>query len=91
MKIALSKELTIKGELVKEVELDFDSLTGRDLTKAEKEARLAGDANIMINFSMLYHTAIVAKLLGVTFDDVLDLPAGDFSKLTTSVSNFLLR
>lgn len=91
MKIALSKELTIKGELVKEVELDFDSLTGRDLTKAEKEARIAGDANVMINFSMVYHAAIVAKLLGITYDDVLDLPAGDFTKLTASVSNFLLR
>ena len=91
MKVALSKELTIKGELVKEVELDFDSLTGRDLTKAEKEARLAGDANIMIHFSMVYHAAIVAKLLGVTFDDVLDLPAGDFSRLTAAVSNFLVR
>ena len=91
MKIALSKELTIKGELVKEVELDFDSLTGRDLTKAEKEARLTGDQNIMIIFSMVYHAAIVAKLLGVTYDDVLDLPAGDFTKLTASVSNFLLR
>ena len=91
MKIALSKELTIKDELVKEVELDFDSLTGRDLTKAEKEARLAGDANVMINFSMVYHAEIVAKLLGMTYDDVLDLPAGDFTKLTASVSNFLLR
>lgn len=91
MKIALSKELTIKGEVVKEVELNFDSLTGRDLTQAEKEARIAGDANVMINFSMSYHAAIVAKLLGITYDDVLDLPAGDFTKLTASVSNFLLR
>nr|DAI01677.1 MAG TPA: tail assembly chaperone protein [Caudoviricetes sp.] len=90
MKFTLSKELTIKGELVKEVELDFDSLTGHDLTKAEKEARIAGEVNPMINFSMKYQAAIAAKLLGITYDDILDLPAVDFSKLTMAVGNFLI-
>ena len=44
----------------------------------------------MINFSMKYQAAIASKLLGITYDDVLDLPAVDFAKLTMAVGNFLI-
>lgn len=90
MKIALSKGIDIKGEHIIELELDLNKLSGHDLADAEKVARMAGETNPMINFSMKYQAAIAAKLIGIKYDDVLDLPAGDFSKITMAVANFLI-
>lgn len=88
--IKLNTPIDVKGEQVKEVTLDFDAIRGRDLADAERSARADGETNPLINFSMKYQAAIVAKLIGVKYDDIMDLPAGDFNKLTLAVNNFLM-
>lgn len=88
--IKLNTSVTVKGQDVKEITLDFDSIRGRDLADAERTARSDGEMNPMINFSMKYQAAIAAKLIGIKYDDVLDMPAGDFNKITLAVNNFLM-
>ena len=40
MKIKLSQPITVKGTEVKELNLDFDKLTGNDIINASREAQL---------------------------------------------------
>lgn len=87
--ITLAKPMTIKGAETATVELNFDALTGRDLSDAETTVRSAGEMTPMLTFSGKYQAAVAAKLLGVKYDDVLDLPASDYTKLTTAVMGFL--
>ena len=37
MKVILNKGITVKNELKKEIDLNFDKLTGSDFIAAEKE------------------------------------------------------
>ena len=89
-KVILTKALTIAGKEVKEVELDVEKLSGRDLTLAERESRAMGDNAASVFVSMNFQAIVVAKLLKVPVDDILDLPAGDFKQLVVPVASFFL-
>ncbi len=39
---------------------------------------------------MKYHAIIAAKLLGIPYDDVLEMNATDFKNVTVAVAGFLL-
>ena len=67
------------------------SLTGQDLVAAEQQARAAGDMSPMVKLSMQYQASLAAKALGMKLDDVMDLPAPVFSKLTDVVATFLFK
>lgn len=88
--INLSKEIDIKGSKQSKITLNFDIIRGRDLTEAERMVRAEGEANPMINFSLKYQAAIAAKISGMKYDDILDLPASDFTKITMAVASFLI-
>lgn len=85
MKVALTKEFNGK----KEIELDLESLTGKDLLLAEKQARMKGDQSAIIFLSMQYQTALAAKLAGVSVKELEALPAVDFRNIVMPVVNFL--
>lgn len=89
-KIKLTKAIMVKGVETKEVELDFDKLTGKQLIQAEREVRLKGDQTPSMFLSMNFQAAIAAKLIGIPVDDVEDLPATDFRNLVVPVASFLL-
>ena len=89
-KIMLSKPIMIKGEEVKEIELDFEKLTGKQLIAAEREVRAKGDQTPSVFLSMNFQAAVAAKLVGVPVDDIEELPAIDFKNLVLPVANFLL-
>lgn len=88
-KIKLTKAINIKGVETKELELDFEKLTGKQLIQAEREVRLKGDQTPSVFLSMNFQAAVAAKLIGIPVDDLEDLPARDFAMLTASVTNFL--
>lgn len=90
MKIILNKGINVKNELKKEIDLDFDKLTGSDFIAAEKEVRQLGDQSPSVVLSMNYQAALVARIIGVPVDDVLALPGSDFKKLILPAANFLL-
>lgn len=89
-KIKLTKAIMVKGVETKEVELDFDKLTGKQLIQAEREVRLKGDQTPSVFLSMNFQAAIAAKLIGILVDDLEDLPATDFRNLVVPVASFLL-
>lgn len=85
--IKLSKPLMIKGEETKEVKLDFNSLTGKQLIDAEREARLKGDQTPSVFLSMTFQAIVAGKLIGVLADEIEDLPATDFRNLVMPVAD----
>lgn len=65
-------------------------LTGNDFAKAEQQTRLLGDGTPDVVYSKTFHAVIAAKVLGVTPDDIKDLPIRDYVAVTAKVSNFLM-
>ena len=88
--IKLSKSIIINGVEVKEVEMDFSKVTGQDIINTEAEARAMGDQSPSAFLSMRYQTALAAKIIGVTYDDLVALPAEDFKNIVVPVASFLL-
>ena len=91
MKIKLSKPITVKGAEVKELNLDFDKLTGNDIINASREAQLLGENIVIPEFSKQYLAIVAAKASGVNVEDINNLPARDFTAITIAVQNFLLK
>lgn len=89
--IKLENKLTVNGKEVTIVTLDFSKLTGRDLIKAEAEVRADGEVTPMLTFSLKYQAALAARMIGITYDDIMEMNADDFSKITNSVLNFLTK
>ena len=88
--IILTKPVNIGGKEVSEISMDFDTLTGNDLIKAESEARAMGDNTPLITASMRYQAAVAARALQCPADDMLALGAKDFTKVIAAVTRFLL-
>jgi len=87
--IKLSNPRTINGKEYTKLELNFDNLTGRDLINAHKETTAMGDNSPVNEFSKTYLAAVAARAAKVKTDDILDLPARDFTNITIMVQNFL--
>jgi len=90
MKIKLNKPITINGVEMKEIELDFDKLTGADLISASRESGLLGDNALVPELSKQYLAVVAAKASGLNVDDIMKLSAKDFTAITLAVQNFLL-
>ena len=90
MVIKLKKPLTVKGKELKELHLDFDTLTGNDLVQAEKEVRAMGEKSPFLAVSMQYQAAVAAKAIGCPVDDVLALSGKDFTHVMAAAADFLL-
>ncbi|MDR7867610.1 MAG: phage tail assembly protein [Sporomusaceae bacterium] len=90
MNIKFGKTHTFEGKEYKELKIDLDGLTGKDLVDASREARLLGDAGQVQEFSAVYLAVVSAKAAKVPVDMILALPAKDFTAVKTAVQNFLL-
>ncbi len=88
--VVLNNKITVEGKEVTEVVLDFEKLTGKDLTEAENTVRALGDTTPSVFLSMKYQAVIAAKVIGVKADDVLAMNAVDFKKIVVPVASFLL-
>lgn len=77
---------TTKGE----IKLDFDRITGRVMINCEKAAKKKDPTITLPALSMTYQAYIAAEAAGMNIDDVLDLPAPDFTVVTALVQNFLI-
>lgn len=90
MIIKLTKPCTFEGAEHTELNCDFDRLIGEDFIKAESEARLMGDRNMMMESSKLYQACVAAKAAKVPVDLIKSLPGKDFNRVTVEAQNFLL-
>lgn len=88
MKIRLKKSVNFEGEVITELNLDLDSLTGRDMIEAQKEIQ-SMDVPIQ-EFNKEYLAVVAAKACGRPTDLIPLLGIKDFSTVTVQVQNFLL-
>lgn len=89
-KIILSRSIKIGDSETTEIEIDFSKITGNDLVRAEAEARAKGDTSPSMFLSMKYQLMLAAKIIGVKYEELLDLPAEDCKKVIAPVALFLL-
>lgn len=89
-KIILTHPLTVRGEEVKEIVLNFEAIQGKDLIDAEKEVRMLGDTTPTVFLSMNFQAVLAAKLIGVPVDEVMEMSSADFKKVIIPVASFLL-
>lgn len=89
-KIILTHPLTVKGEDVKEIVLNFESIRGKDLIEAEKEVRILGDTTPTVFLSMNFQAVLAAKMIGVPVDEIMEMNSADFKKVIVPVASFLL-
>ena len=90
--IALNKPVTFDGKEYTKLELDFDSLTGRELMKAEAEAKALNPGGFapVLELSKPYQVVVAAKAAKVPADVIIDLSGSDYTKVTVAAQNFLL-
>ena len=88
--IPFRRPFIFEGNEYKEIKLDLDSLSGKDVIDAETEARAVGVRAVMLESSKAYQAILAAKAAGVTVDFIQALPAKEFSIVTGEVQGFLL-
>lgn len=93
-KFVLSKPIEFDGETIKELELDFDNLTGDDILSAERQfnaiAAKTRDIVSMKETSKSYLALVAARASKKPPELFNQLSAKDFSKITVLAQNFLL-
>lgn len=45
----------------------------------------------MLTFSLKYQASLAARMIGITYDEMMDMNAVDFSKITNKILNFLTK
>lgn len=90
-KIVLSKPIFVAGAEVKEVRMDLESLTGKDILKME---RIHVQENGTYLFDSFWNQSLLlmlaSKASGILEDDLKQLNAKDFTAVTFEVRAFFL-
>ncbi|MFY0545452.1 phage tail assembly protein [Brevibacillus sp. H7] len=89
MEITLHKPIEKDGQTIGKVTLNLETLKGRHLVEAEQEARLRGNVSVNPLYTEEGKALVAAKASGLIVDDILDLAAPDFMRITTEVNIFL--
>ncbi len=94
-KFILTKPIENNGEVIKELNLNLDDLTARQLMSAEKEARLLLGKQAVQTMSVpelnkTYLCCIAAKASNIGVNTIMELKANDYSRLTMLIQDFLL-
>ena len=89
MKIVLGKEYKFGEKVVKELDLDFDTLTGLDLINLEKEYKVRNKESIVKELEDGWALTVAAFLAGLKYNDLTTLSAPDFLKVVGKTKAFL--
>ncbi|RNB72176.1 phage tail assembly protein [Brevibacillus panacihumi] len=89
----LSTPIKFDGELVTQLDLRFDDLTGKDLILCAKHARRLDPQEVRPGraLSLSYQIAVAARAAGVPTELLEELKGDDFTIVTQRAENFLLR
>lgn len=90
--IKLSKPTQINGAELTEINLDLESLKGRDLMELESGFRKfhRGEVIISLPLDSRFQLWVAGRISGINYEDLGDLYAPDYISITTEVQNFLL-
>ena len=91
MRIKLIKTFTHNNKEYKELNLEFEKLTGQDLIDAEENLKRAGINTPLgaADFSRNYLAAVAAKSAGLPREALLNLSAQDFTNILNQTLIFL--
>lgn len=89
MEIKLHVPFQKDGKTIDKINLNLQALKGRDLIKAEQEARAMGNTTLNPLYSMEGQAIVAAKASGLVPDDIFDLSGPDFVEITSQVNVFL--
>ncbi|MBQ7263476.1 MAG: phage tail assembly protein [Synergistaceae bacterium] len=90
MKVTLTRPIEHKGKPLRELDMDLDGLTGRDLLDVEQDIFRSGKILMMSDFSKLYLVRVAARAARVPFEVLEGLGARDFNALAQEVQSFLI-
>lgn len=93
-KIQLVKPVTFNNELITEINLNLDALTGADLIEVERQFITANAINEAVQikeYSKEYQVMVAARASGLPVSFYEQLGGRDFSQVTTKVQYFFTR
>jgi hypothetical protein len=90
MKHVFDKPVTFEGTEYTELEMNLDSLTGKDISQAKRLWAGAGNFSPVPAADMDFCAALAAQASKQPLEFFEALPAKEYTKLTQAVSNFLL-
>jgi Phage tail assembly chaperone proteins, E, or 41 or 14 len=90
--ITLKQPIKINGSDIREINLDLESLKGRDLIELESGFRSThrGEYVPVLNIDMRFQAWVAGRVSGINHEDLLDLYAPDFSSMCSEIQSFLL-
>lgn len=88
-KHTLKKPHKFEDQEVKELDLNLDSLTGRDISQVKRQWAAEGNFSPMPSTDTDFCAMLAAKASGQSIELIQSLPAGDYMKVSQLVSNFL--
>lgn len=89
-KVVFDTPLVFEGKEYKEITMDFEKMSGKNLIEASREARAIGLVNPSNEFCPVYLACVAAKAASVPIDLIFDLPGNEFTAVKSMVQNFLL-
>jgi hypothetical protein len=92
MILKLSKPTQINGSELTEINLDLESLKGKDLMELETSFRrlYRGEYVPVINIDSRYQAIVAGRVSGINPEDLGELYAPDFAAMCSEVQSFLL-
>ena len=90
MKHQLKKEVTFEDKVYKELDLDFDGLTGRDVREAKKASDRPDKIVPVLAMDTEFAAALAAKAAKVPVELMDFLSAPDYMAVTQATVNFLV-
>jgi hypothetical protein len=90
--IKLTKPTQINGSEITEVNLDLETLRGRDLMELENGFRkfYRGEFIPALNLDSRFQVWVAGRVSGINHEDLGELYAPDFVAICSEVQNFLL-
>jgi hypothetical protein len=92
VKLSLLKPVQINGAEISELNLDLESLKGKDLMELETGFRrqYRGEYLPVINIDARYQAFVAGRVCGINPEDLGELYAPDFAAMCATVQSFLL-
>jgi ribulose bisphosphate carboxylase small subunit len=92
VKLKLSKPTQINGTEITELNLDLESLRGKDLMECETgfRKRYRGEYVPVVNIDSRYQAHVAGRVCGINPEDLGELYAPDFAAMCAEVQSFLL-
>jgi hypothetical protein len=89
--IKLTKPQKINGSEISEINLDLETLKGRDLIELENGFRQTHrDFIPVLNINLAFQAWVAGRVSGINHEDLLELYAPDFNAVCAEVQSFLL-